>query len=187
MFFVITILLFAAMAVFCATAQLCLESLEKKHGKSCDNFGWGATCLILGFFTLLITVIMLIVSLVNNSHQRYDQEDLTKVSQFQEIYKKRTDNLTGQFVHYLAQIYPEYEKNIFEKITPNDLDIYLVKYPDLKASETIIQLVKQIRDLNDDIYQQELRRAEILRDMRFRTRNPWILQWLMPNTPIPTE
>jgi hypothetical protein len=127
------------------------------------------------------------VGLLAHSLQVYAGEEVAKIEQFENIYKNRAENLTKQFAHYLAELYPEQEKNIFEKISPKDLDVYLVKYPNLRSSETIVALVKQIRSLEDDYYGQKILKAERLKEMRFRTKNPWVMQWMMPKLDIPNE
>lgn len=120
------------------------------------------------------------VTLVSSSNQTWDNEKLIQLSQSKKIYQERAENLTKQFVNYLAEVYPNHEKDIYEKICPDNVDVYLAKYPELKSSETIIALVKQIRELNDDTYRQDLERAEVLCKMRFRPKNPWVIQWFMP-------
>ena len=108
-------------------------------------------------------------------------ETLEQLRNQEKIYENRANILVSEFSNYLAVVYPNHEKEIFEKISPNTIDIYLVKYPELRSSDTIVELVKQIRSLSDDIYRQQLRREEILRDMRYRQINPWILHGFIPD------
>ena len=110
-------------------------------------------------------------------------EDLVKFERLEQIYEVRADALTEQFAAYLVDLYPEYEKSIFESISPDGIDLYLVKYPELRASETILALVAQIRSLQDDRYRQQVLREMTLKRMRFRTRNPWILNYFIPEVP----
>ena len=152
----------------------------------------GDTFLGFGGFMMIIMVLIIGLgvgrSLFASSSQRYDNENLVKISQFQEIYQKRAEALTAQFVHYLAEVYPQHEKDIFDKIKPENIDVYLAKYPEVKSSETIIQLATQIKSLQDDYYSQQLERATTLLDMRYRPKSPWIFQRVMPkDIEIPTE
>lgn len=180
MFWIIFFLLFAILTIISFCRQNFLDNTHRENKN-----GWRD----LGVIFCVITVIVIASgtgrTLAAYTNQKYDNERLTQVSQFQDILQKRADSLTSKFAHYLAEVYPEHEKNIFEKIKPEDCDIYLAKYPELKSSDTIIQLVIQIRSLQDDFYKQQLTRAEILRDMRYRKKSPWVLQFLMPNIEVP--
>ena len=143
-----------------------------------------------GFFLFFVGAILLLIGLINSMVAYSDQVqrsvELTKIASFEKTYQARANNLTKEFAHYLAEAYPQHEKDIFSKIEPGKLDIYLVKYPELQASKTITELVQQVRSLQDDIYKQQLSRAETVRDMQFTVRSPWVYQWMMPNIPIPT-
>ncbi len=141
----------------------------------------------MAFFAAVILIWGVIVGMYTNTEQVGYSVELNKISSFEQTYQVRSDNLTKEFAHYLADIYPSHEKDIFSKIQPGKLDIYLVKYPELQASKTIVELVQQIRSLQDDIYKQRLTRAEIIRNMQYNVRSPWVYQWMMPNIPIPEK
>ena len=148
-------------------------------GKNREDPALGIT--VLSVISIILSIICLIHTLVNYSFQIRDGEELVKIEKFEEIYQKKSDILTTKFSYYLANVYPEYEKNIFESISPEVIDIYLVKYPELKASETIMLLVSEIRMLQNDYYNQQLERAEVIRIMSYRKKSPWVIQWFMPN------
>lgn len=137
-----------------------------------------------GIFMIAVAVFFFGVSLLTTavaySDQISDSENITKFERLEKIYEVRADALSQQFATYLADIYPEHERNIFESIKPEGIDIYLVKYPDLRASETIIELITQIRSLQDDRYAQQIEREKVLKIMRFRKRNPWIFNFVIP-------
>jgi uncharacterized membrane protein len=145
-----------------------------------DGDGWCGFGIFMTILAALALVVSVFHTLVTYSAQKYDNEDLIRIQQQTDIYQKRADVLTKQFAHYLADVYPQHEKGIFDKIKPGEVDIYLVKYPELKSSETITQLIKEIRSLQDDYYSQQLERAQILRNMRYRTKSPWVFQFAMP-------
>jgi hypothetical protein len=151
------------------------------HGDKSDA-RFGVT--ILTVFAIIIFIISVIFQLVNYSTQISDGEELSKIEKFEEIYQNKADVLTQQFAGYLADIYPEYEKNIFESISPDGIDIYLVKYPEIKASDTIMLLVSEIRKLQDDIYNQQLEKAVVVRNMLYREKSPWVIQMFMPDVEI---
>ena len=143
--------------------------------------GWAAFGGLMVIVAAFILALGLIISLSTHSTQISLSLELEKISSFEQTYQARSDNLTSQFAHYLAEVYPDHEKDIFSKIEPDKVDVYLAKYPELQASKTITALVEQIRLLSDDIYKQRLTRAETLRDMRYNVRSPWIYQWMMPS------
>lgn len=175
MFFLYFCAILAVLAGFCLLVQ---GVLDHKNVNNEDGFLMSA--FVLGFIALCCVAVGGIASLVAASTQTYDSVNLTKIKQFEFIYQNKANNLTQQFAHYLADAYPNHEKDIFDKIKPGDVDIYLVKYPELQASKTITELVGQIRSLNDDVYKQQLERAETLRNMKYREKNPWLFQWFIP-------
>lgn len=124
---------------------------------------------------VLLTIGFIIASLVSSATNTYNLEDLQKVKKYEQILTEKADVLTIQFTNYLAEIYPNLEKGIFDKISPQNISIYLVKYPELKSSETIRKLVDEISKLQDAVYEQKLKEAEIQRDINYYHKNPWIL------------
>jgi hypothetical protein len=143
-------------------------------------------------FTLFIVAIIIVVSgficsLSVNSDQVSRSVELTKIEASEGIYRLKADNLTKQFASYLAENYPKYEKDIYSRIEPGKLDLYMVKYPELQTHKTLTELVKQIRDLQDKIYEQQLARVQVIGDMRFAVLDPWVYQWVMPNIPVPEK
>lgn len=179
MFFVYLFGILAVLAGFCLLAQTILD-----HKGTNNNDGYVICSFFIGLVALCCLAAGGIASLVAASNQIYDSKNLAKITQYETVYQERATNLTRQFAHYLAEVYPDHEKDIFNKVQPGEVDIYLVKYPQLQASKTITELVGQIRSLNDDVYKQRLERAETIRDMRFRIENPWLFQWFIPVIPV---
>jgi hypothetical protein len=105
----------------------------------------------------------------------------------QVVYENRATNLTDEFATYLAKIYPEHELDVFKTISPGNLDIYLAKYPELRASDTVMALVQQIRSIRDASYDNQLQEIDIMRRMRYRVRSPLIVPWLVRRVPISEE
>jgi hypothetical protein len=68
-------------------------------------------------------------------------------------------------------------------MTPEDIEILLVKYPEIRASETSIELVNQLLNLNNEIYTQKGNLIDLVRNMNYRKRNGWYIQWFIPNVP----
>ncbi|MFC1622681.1 hypothetical protein ACFL1Y_01645 [Patescibacteria group bacterium] len=153
-----------------------------KKQRSTDNWWYGWVI----FFRVccgIIIIIFFIIQFNSHSAQINSFENLRKIDALETVYKNKAESLTTQFANYLHTSYPEYEKDIFDKIKPDEVDLYLVKYPDLKASETITTLVAEIKDLQADYYQQKVDRVNVQKDIRFRKRNPWIFGALIPSPP----
>lgn len=132
-------------------------------------------------FAVIIFMASFIAMGIEYATQLSDMENLKKFDRLETIYQQKANELTKQFSKYLLDMYPKYEKDIFQKITPEKVDIYLVKYPELQASKTIVALTERINQLQSDKYQQQIEKEKTLKDMRFRARNPWIWYWWIPN------
>ena len=135
-------------------------------------------------FSICGVVITTIAFILANGIGYYNHvdnlESITRNEAVVSIYKDKADTLTKQFIKYLMN-YSEFEKDIYTKISPKDVDIYMVKYPELKASTTVIALVDNIYKLQDDVYNTEIEIETHKKDLRARKRDPFIFSWLLPN------
>ncbi len=162
-----------------AVLLLCLHFNAKRYDrKNSEGERYDGGFVVGMVVMLIIALVPVIVSIIATfgaySSQISDAENIAKFERLEEVYEARANALTEQFASYLADLYPEHERNVFESISPEGIDIYLVKYPNLKASETILELIAQIRSMQDDRYAQQVSRENTLKDMRYRMRNPWI-------------
>jgi len=142
--------------------------------------GWIPGAVFLWFFAVVFLVLSLLGTGIGYSNQLSDIEEIKKIERFESIYKNKADTLTTQFAGYLAETYPKYEKDIFSTIAPEKVSLYMVKYPDLKASATIMALVENISKLQNDYYACQLSKETTMKNMRFRMKNPWIFGGLIP-------
>ncbi len=141
---------------------------------------WVCGAIIFTFIGCVILVASVIATMSGYSWQINDAEELKKIDKYEQIYLSKSEVLTKKFAGYLLEVYPQHEKDIYNKIKPDEIDLYLVKYPELKASETIKLLVEQVRTLQNDYYEQGLLRARTIKNMRFRCKNPWLFYFLIP-------
>jgi hypothetical protein len=154
--------------------------LNKKR-KSSNGSDWTA------FFYVMVTCVSVIVFIlfVRNlnvvSSQIDDMESIVMVDEQTEILNRKANELMGEFKLHLGETYPNLEKDIFSKISPESLSVYMVQYPQLRSSETIIELVKQINSLKSNVYDMEMRRAEFKKEIRYRLRSPWNISWFVPS------
>ncbi|NMC51944.1 hypothetical protein GYA54_04490 [Candidatus Kuenenbacteria bacterium] len=159
--------------------------LEKReyYDRNYEEPTWETSGIIFFVVAAFLVVLGLFISLISNSNQRGDFEDLHMLKETQVIYQEKAEALTQQFAKYLAEQYPDQERFIFDKIDPDKVALYLVKYPEIKSSETLMALVVEIGKLQAQVYDQRIKRAQIKRDIRFRLVNPWRLNFLISEPP----
>jgi hypothetical protein len=126
------------------------------------------------FFATVAFLAGIIATAIGYTEQVSDIEKVEKFKATGEIYKEKAKNLTSEFARYLANDYPKHEREIFEKISPEKVSVYLVQYPELKAAETVTALVKAINRLQSKVYDQRIEAEECLKNIRCRPRNFWI-------------
>ncbi len=141
---------------------------------------WGAFGSFFAVIACLVIFILVITTGVSYSNQIHDFESITEVKRVEVINQTKADSLTAQFVQHLAKEYPQHEKEVFKNISPVAISVYLAKYPEIKASVTLMALVEKIDQLQSDVYDQQIITEGLLKDIRFRLRNPWILSSFMP-------
>ena len=123
----------------------------------------------------------LFASCIAWTDQISDFENVKKFQKIEAIYQKKANALTVEFAKHLAQTYPEHEKNIYEKISPDKVVMYFAKYPELRTSDTLVALVDHINKLQTDVYNQQIKTEEALKNTRYRLRNPWYLTFMIPS------
>lgn len=142
----------------------------------CNDDEWYVLCFISG----IIVFIGVLMTFWSYSNQLDDIEEVKRINQVEQIYRQKAEALTKKFAEYLAEKYPEHEKEIFSKMSPDKIDLYLVKYPEIKASETLMALVAKIERLENQYYEQKILREAYLKEMRFRLVNPWKFHSFIP-------
>ena len=173
MFILILALITAMGGIACYVRWKILKHREKQT----DWDAGGAICLGVGTVLFIISIV---VTMCAYSFQISDIENLKKVDKYKQIYLSKAEILTKKFETYLLKAYPQHEEDIFNKVKPQNIDIYLVQYPELRASETIKLLVGEVRTLQNDYYAQDLLKESIIKDVIYRTKNPWIYYFLIP-------
>lgn len=168
-------MIFFWIAAFCGVLSLLGIAFDHKGDA---GFAWCASWWVVAFLFFFFG--SAIPSGVAWSNQIGDQESLKQVHQVRFVYQQKAMRLTAQFKEYLAVAYPAHEKHIFDAISPGNVAFYFARYPEIQASKTAIELVQQVRDLNDSVYEQDVKAARIKRDIRARSRSPWLVQWVIP-------
>src|SRR3989339_70362 len=106
--------------------------------------------IMVGIFSLMIVTMFINTGAVDS--QVRDQQ---QVRYFEKAIKIRTDQaeaLCTEFSALLGKTYPVHEKRIFGQITPENIDVYWVSFPEIKASTTAVELTERIKTLRGAYY-----------------------------------
>jgi len=156
-----------------------ISSFKKKEEKT----DWDTGAIV----SLVCAAIFLVFIFAANSHSYYcqldDFESLKMYQRIEKVYEEKAISLTTQFASYLAEAYPQHEKEIFKSINPGTVSLFMVKYPELQASKTLLSLVGQISALQTDRYSQRVEFEKTLKEVRFRPKSPFVISWLIPTLP----
>ena len=184
MFFLYVALLFLVFGLFSLWRFKVRDKkgLYTREQKEKDST-WQDAAVIWFVVSACLVGIAVFVTLISCADQKEDFENLRLLRETEAIYLKKAKDLTQQFAKYLAEAYPGQERFIFDKIAPEKVGLYLVKYPEIKSSETLMALVAEINKLQSQVYSQMIKRAEIKKDIRFRLVNPWRLNFFMAKPP----
>lgn len=134
-------------------------------------------------FSCILFLVLMGVNLSTISMQKGRYQDLRTLQETKQIYQTRLTEMTVKFENILIKNYPNYEKDIFDKITPEDFTMLMVKYPELKTALTSINYVDKIQGLNDDVYQMDIHIRNKVNEIRFCLINPWVMTWFLPSVP----
>lgn len=134
-------------------------------------FGTGMCSLVFGIIFAFIAFFATGCAVYNH---RVDKRELVRLDNVEAIYANKAEALTAKFSARVDQ-YIKHEKDVFGSISPAEIDIYLVKYPELRSIEAITVLVAEIKQLETDRYDQQIAKIKIVKTMECRLVNPWIL------------
>lgn len=137
------------------------------------------------FFFVVVLLVFLITNFATYSGQIKRFEEIRATNQKIILLEEKYSSLAKSFSYYLAEKYPAYEKEMFEKISPasaeGNLLALLSQYPELRSSETLGKLVDQISALAGDLYEKKLSLEDICKTIRYKEKSPWIL--ILPKIP----
>ena len=173
------IMVFVLMCVVWAIFSLGMRFRRQGQRRSISDAIQVNTTLSIVFGSLFL-FFELLATFVSYANQYDDATELIKFDKMEKIYGEKAEKLTAEFAKYLGEAYPNLEKEVFKAISPNNINIYLVKYPELKSSQTILALTTSINELQSRVYDMQLKRAAIEKDMTYRPINPWLLNFMLP-------
>jgi len=173
--------IFVGVFAFFAVISFAMEGYLNTKGRS--DGGWAFIGGIMVFLAMVCFVVGFGTSLYARSDQIENIENVRMYTAKAAVLEKKANELTTQFAGYLAETYPQFERDIFKQIAPDKVSLYMAKYPELKSSATLTTLVEQISKLQSDRYDQELKKQEVLKDLRFMPKNPWVIRSWIPPAP----
>jgi hypothetical protein len=122
--------------------------------------------------------IALIAAIINQLCRWYAQADdferVIETKKDKKTYEKEKFSLVEEFKLYLADMYPEHEKKIFEKIKPDNVTAYMIKYPEIKTNETLLALCNKIETLTNKVFNCDREVNTIERRIAVRKRTMWL-------------
>ena len=168
---IVFVMLVIAMGILVYGLRTCTDALE---------IGGGVSTTILG----IICVVLIFVTGIEYYAQIKAPFEFDQLNEQEQIYQNKADVVLEELKSYLASAYPEHEREVFENLSRNNanevIDVYFVKYPELKANETFMSLARSTQEMRGKIYEVQLQKAELKKSVRFRPHNPWILNWFIP-------
>lgn len=138
------------------------------------------------FVFLLFSVLASIIALAANACIYFEQvtriESIEESKAREDIYKEKAEVLTGEFKVWLGEKYPDIEKGIFKNLMPVNISMVATVFPEIKSSETIMNLVSRINEMQNKIYSEKLTIEKYKKGIRITKRNPWIIRRMIPIT-----
>jgi len=174
-----TLILFVMFGVVCVLAAI---YVAKHRIVDTDHIVFG----IVGL-SALFTVVFFAVFVVGHFCRYYDhvynQESLIQLTESMKISQTRANDMVEQFKVHLAQQYPDLERDIFTKIAPDNVSVYLANYPQLKSSETLTKLVDEIKEMWNGYYAAQIDITKVKMEIRVRQRSLWFFNSWLPDAP----
>lgn len=113
-------------------------------------------------------------------------EEVRKSKKLLKIKRKQFEELKADWIKYLSVEYPDFEKDVFSKMSPQektDLKMYFTKYPELSTSSMFNLLVEKISRMSNEIYNLDSELETHSAIIRSQFQN----QWLLIKPPIPED
>lgn len=124
--------------------------------------GWHEFLNVIGVISAIVTIIFVIVSITYtlNLKQRF-----RSICNIIRKYRKDIDNLNSDIQRYkiefkqiITEMYPQYEKEVFNHMQPNDLESLtsiMIKYPELKFDGVLNGYINSINAIFNKIIEIE--------------------------------
>ena len=124
----------------------------------------------LGFIWVALLVGGVIQVACDTVGQKNDYNSLSMLDSNRIIVEKKYDVIGAELRTELSK-YQKHEDMIFDKITPGTMDIYLVKYPELRSVESITLLAQELAKLQAKIYDVDITYNRVVLKIKKRQEN----------------
>ena len=171
--FIITFFLFAFLSAVGFVSQWLIKDY------SLNASLWFAA---LGIISTIVSLVLFVLFFTRNMYFRQQQSELINrlirqkklIVGEQDIY----DNYVNKFSDDIMKLYPEYEKEIFKNVKPEDVEqigVFLTKYPNLKFNGVLEKHIETTRSLYANIAVRKKYVIETAEDIRNLQENDWFL------------
>ena len=121
------------------------------------------------FFGVTFLIFILLFNVIAYVCQINDITELNVIEARKEVYEKRAENITFK-LKSVVQEYAGHEEMIFENISPSDIQLYAVKYPEIKSDKLYSEYSETLIELYDAIYRLEQNKISLGRNIERRKR-----------------
>ena len=102
-----------------------------------------------------------------------DIATLRKLTKDKIVYQTQYDAISNDLRVELGK-YLKHEAEIFDKLTPENLSILMVKYPEIRGVETVTMLAENLRNFRKCIYRTDLTFNEKVTELETRQAMRWL-------------
>lgn len=146
------------------------------------SFSGEATFFVFGCILLGISVIFIFVGFFQNLEAREEQKRcIIGIRTLKKKISLRESLVTTyklEIEKSLIKLYPEYEKEIFKNMAPSDaenLNVFLVKYPELKFNGILQSFTNHLTDMLERINGVKRELENSYEEINIRNNNDWFL------------
>ena len=169
--FIYTILLFAFISAVGFTT-----------GNFLPEGNWWNAAIAVGVIGLIASTVTLMTAMFRNMDfrselNRYFNEIKEELRDLKSI-KKEMDEYKDEITDSLTKLYPEYEKEMFKNMNPNDaenISALMIKYPELKFNGVLEKYTNKLSDYITQCNRQEREVNNYLRRIENAETSGWML------------
>jgi hypothetical protein len=133
----------------------------------------GALLVLSGICTAIFTAFVAVLIGINGTQYCRVLDNTSKLS----VIKQKIEIQQTQVKDVLIQLqcevdkYLKHENSTLTKLTPQNVDVLLVQYPQLASAPTVTNLMDEIRSLNKAYYDYLLQEQDFIAELRFIKNN----------------
>ena len=171
MYFITTILSFLTLTMVLFGLSIQTENLELHNA-----------LLLFGAVTSIITTITIFCMIFQNMNFRnnikYYINNIRKAIRNKAVAIKNLETYKTEFKEFITKMYPEYEKTIFNSMAKNDanqLEMLMVKYPELKFDGILIKYIDGVNTRLSNVANYDYNINDTINNIEDVISNGWML------------